>query len=111
MTQIGQYGADWRIIGGADVTGDGKADLLLRNTAKTYLAYWKMDGAVYQSSYAVPTPTTFELGTTGDYNGDGIGDLLWMDSSNRSVVMWLGNGLNFGNYVIGGIGAEWALQK
>jgi FG-GAP repeat len=57
-----------------------------------------MSGTQVASSTVIGNiPTNWTVVGTGDFNGDGFGDILWRDTSGNLAV-WLMNGAN----VIGG---------
>ena len=81
----------WSIVGQRDFNGDGKADLLWRDTTGN-IAIWFMNGTQVARPPASATfPTTWSVVGTGDFNGDGMGDILWQDTSGNLAV-WLMNG-------------------
>ena len=50
--------AQWQVAGNGDYDGDGKADILWRNTSSGQNWMYIMDGAMIQSSTAVNTVGT-----------------------------------------------------
>ena len=96
--------ASYSIAAISDFSGDGKADVLWRNTAGS-LIEWLMNGSVItQSSFVTaggtpvnPDPSWSFLGA-GDFNGDGMSDMLWRNASGE-IAEWQVNGT-----VIGGSG-------
>lgn len=84
-----KVGSGWntysKIIGGGDLTGDGRADLLARSTTG-YLYLYKGTG-----SATTPFASRIQLGTgwntynklaaTGDMDGDGRGDIVAVNST------------------------------
>lgn len=96
--------ASYSVAAISDFSGDGKADVLWRNTAGS-LIEWLMNGSVItQSSYVTaggtpvnPDPSWSFLGA-GDFNGDGMSDMLWRNASGE-IAEWQMNGT-----VIGGSG-------
>ena len=55
-------------------------------------------------------PTIWTIAQTGDYNGDGISDLLWRDSSGNTAI-WFMNGVTVASTaVVGNIPTVWMLQ-
>jgi hypothetical protein len=61
--------------------GDGKSDILLRDTSGN-VAIWLMNGAQVTQFVGVGTvPSAWTIVGTGDFNGDGKSDILWHDTS------------------------------
>jgi VCBS repeat protein len=89
--------ASYSIAAISDFSGDGKADVLWRNTAGS-LIEWLMSGSVItQSSFVTaggvpvnPDPSWSFLGA-GDFNGDGMSDMLWRNASGE-IAEWQVNG-------------------
>jgi len=92
--------SSWSIVGVGDFNGDGMADILLRNTNGS-LEEWIMNGSQVESAQpvtfqgkAVSLDSSWALATVGDFNGDGMADLMWRNSSgafaewtmNRAVI-------------------------
>jgi hypothetical protein len=88
----------WRIAGAGDFDGDGKSDLLWRNTSGS-LALWTLNGSTITGSGFVtsggapvnPDPNWTVAGV-GDFNGDGESDLIWRNTATNEVAAWLMNG-------------------
>ena len=89
--------ASYSVAAISDFSGDGKADVLWRNTSGS-LIEWLMNGSVIaQSSYVTaggvpvnPDPSWSFLGA-GDFNGDGMSDMLWRNTSGE-IAEWQMNG-------------------
>jgi len=85
-------GAAWHIAGLDDVNGDGRVDLLWRNDNGMVLNWLGQanggftDNAV--NSLANPG-TAWQIAATGDFNGDGLADILWRHDSGM-ILDWLG---------------------
>ncbi|KAM3097284.1 FG-GAP-like repeat-containing protein [Phormidesmis sp. 146-35] len=78
-----------------DLTGDGGADLLWRNTSTGDNVVWLMTGKdrqSFDSLFSSPALTSWTP-QTGDFNGDGITDIFWRDSFTRNGVT-SGSGTN-----------------
>jgi FG-GAP-like repeat len=77
-SQFGEPG--WRVEGVADFDGNGKTDLLWRNTVDGRLSAWFMNGtSATGTSPLTPsqTPDTdWHVEGVGDFNGDGKPDLI-----------------------------------
>jgi hypothetical protein len=89
--------ASYSVAAISDFSGDGKADVLWRNTSGS-LIEWLMNGSVItQSSFVTaggtpvnPDPSWSFLGA-GDFNGDGMSDMLWRNASGE-IAEWQVNG-------------------
>src|SRR5208282_1329720 len=71
----------WTIVGTGDFNGDGKSDILWRDTSGD-VAIWEMNGTTIlnpTATYVATVPTTWSIVGTGDFNGDGKADILWRD--------------------------------
>jgi glucose/arabinose dehydrogenase len=77
-----------------DFNGDGKPDLLWRNTATGEIKTWFMDGAALGSQASLPTVTgtQWHIVATGDFNGDGKPDLVWRNDTTGQNVVWFLDG-------------------
>ncbi|WNM62611.1 VCBS repeat-containing protein [Candidatus Nitrospira neomarina] len=97
----GKYGSAVRLIessgsagsAGQDLNGDGKADLVFRNTNGN-AAVWLLNGA------AAPLSTVslggvgsdWEVAGVGDTDADGNADIIWRNTTSGAVAVWLMNG-------------------
>ncbi|WP_424213360.1 FG-GAP repeat domain-containing protein [Streptomyces sp. BI20] len=86
-----QIGTGWQIynqlLGAGDFTGDGRADLLARNTAGELYIYAGTGNGTspLAAKVKIGTGWTFpKLTATGDITGDGLGDLFAVDSAGNS---------------------------
>jgi hypothetical protein len=105
ISAVGILGHDpnWRVSHTADLNGDGKADLLWRNTSGSVTA-WLMNGTSTISAAGILDDPYWSISHTADFNGDGKADLLWRNS-NGGVTIWFMNGLaNTG--AVGLLGAD-----
>ena len=84
----------WSIVGVGDFNGDGKPDILWRNTNGTN-AVWYMNGATFISAVFLPglNPASgWSIVGVGDFNGDGKPDILWRNTDGRNAI-WYMNGV------------------
>ncbi|MER5482002.1 FG-GAP-like repeat-containing protein [Streptomyces sp. NPDC002812] len=81
-----------------DLTGDGRADLLARESATGYLYLFAQDaGAVFKPRVKLPGgwKAYKQVVGAGDLNGDGHGDLLTVDAAN---TLWRIDGVGNGTF-------------
>ena len=87
-----------------DFNGDGMADVLVFRSSDGFVGQWLSDGvggwnyqpAVYMGGSPGAFPGAQIL--TGDFNGDGMTDVLVFRSSDGFVGQWLSNGAGGWNY-------------
>ena len=93
-----------------DFNGDGKADILWRDTSGA-VAIWLMNGTAVASTGILGTVTTdWTIVGVGDFNGDARADILWRHTSG-ALAVWLMNGTNvIGTSFPGGAGTSWQIQ-
>ena len=77
-----------------DFNGDGKADILLRDSSGNN-AIWLMDGTTQLSDSDIPfADNNLQVEGIIDFDGDGKSDLLWRNSSTGENSIWLMDGPN-----------------
>lgn len=83
---------DWKVAGAGDFNGDGRTDLLLRNT-NGWLTDWLGNASGGFTNNGANSSlfftTDWSIATVGDFNGDGISDLL-LRRTDGWVTDWLG---------------------
>ncbi len=84
---------DWVIQQVGDFNGDGKADILWRQTG-TGLVVDLADEWRSRESYAGGwnVAPDWVVQRVGDFNGDGKADILWRQTGTGVVSIWLMNG-------------------
>ena len=89
--------------------GDGTSDIIFRNVvASGATALWGVQGSSITSQSTIGfVDGTWTLATTGDFNGDGKSDLIWLHNDGVAVE-WQMNGASIGNAaVIGTLDPTW----
>ncbi len=91
----GPLGDAWERVFSTDFNADNMADLLWRNTSTHATSVWLMNG----TALLLPGPEiTCQRGhawiaeTAGDFNADGMADVLWRDTTTGSIAVGLMNG-------------------
>ena len=95
--------AAWTVAGVGDFNGDGKADILWRNTSTGIVTMWLMTGTTSVGWGLIVSDagnTAWTVAGVGDFNGDGKADILWQNTSTGMVTMWLMNGTSMTNWAI-----------
>jgi predicted outer membrane repeat protein len=80
-----------------DFNADGKSDLLFQNTDATP-QIWLMNGTSVISETSLPDPPVqWKIVGSGDFNGDGDADILWLNTINNAPAIWIMNGTTMVN--------------
>ncbi len=86
---------NWQIAGTGQFNGDGKWDLLWRNSFSGRNVVWTMDG-VNRLTGQFTTPDTqppdWQVAGTGDFDGDQKTDILWQRASDGFMTVWYMDG-------------------
>jgi Ca2+-binding RTX toxin-like protein len=87
---------NWNIVATGDFNGDGRDDLIFRETGGT-ITEWQASGSgftanVYENS---SMPNGSILAGTFDWNGDGRDDLMWRNDQSGTVSVWTSTGTGF----------------
>jgi FG-GAP-like repeat len=96
-----------------DYNGDGKSDILWRDTSGN-VAIWEMIGTSVlnpTAAFVGNVSTVWKIVGTGDFNADGKSDILWRDTSGN-VAIWEMNGtsvLNPTATFVGNVPTSWLI--
>lgn len=71
-----------------DVDGDGKADVLWRNSSTDADVIWKSANASTQQLMPAVTSLAWNIIDVGDFNADGKWDLYWRNRSTGANLIW-----------------------
>nr|MBP6796706.1 VCBS repeat-containing protein [Luteimonas sp.] len=95
MPTIGQFRATVVPLGNvrSDFDGDGKSDIIFRNSSNGQNVIWKSANHATQQQMAAVASQAWIIAGTGDFNGDGKVDVLWRNTSTGANSIWRG-GLN-----------------
>ncbi|WP_287129130.1 FG-GAP-like repeat-containing protein [Candidatus Cyanaurora vandensis] len=99
-------GSQWQLVGAADFTTDGQADLLWRNYTTGVNEVWQMDGYTYVATLPLLSNTdpAWQLAGAADFTGDGKPDLLWRNYQTGDNAVWELNGTTYVNaFLIGAV--------
>src|SRR5438552_17744271 len=80
--------------GRGDLDGDGKADILWRNSATGENYVYLMNGTAIASEGSLRTVAdqNWQIAGTGDFDGDGNADIVWRNAATGEDYIYLMNG-------------------
>lgn len=110
QTVIGNFGSDWQLVAAADINGDRTDDFIWRQVSgsSTNINIWYMRAGSVLSSATKTISSICTVSTTGDLNGDGAADIIFM-CADAGVHAWFGGGSNLSQVRLGGYGSGWAI--
>ena len=84
--------SDWTVYGVYDFTGDGVCDIMFRSklsSTEYAVGYYDMgdNGAFKTMGWGVTAE--WELADVGDFNGNGRADILWKNTTNGYLGLWM----------------------
>jgi plastocyanin len=71
-----------------DFNGDGRADILWRNSSTGSNAIWRSGSSGTPQAVTSVTNLAWTVAGSGDYNGDGRADILWRNTSTGGNIIW-----------------------
>jgi hypothetical protein len=85
----------WQVVGTPDLNGDGRSDLLWRNTVTGQVYGLILDNGdmVIHGMIHVEPDLAWKIVATGDYDGDGRSDILWRHETTGQLHMMRMDGL------------------
>ncbi len=86
---------NWQVAGIGDFNGDGKDDILWRNTATGENYVYPMDGLTIlgtEGYLRTVADLNWEIVGVGDFDGDGKADILWRNSATGQNYLYPMNG-------------------
>jgi hypothetical protein len=121
---IGTVPPPWTVAGVADFNGDGRSDILWRNTSTGQVAIWFMNGLTVTTAAVVGTvAASWSIAATGNFNTGGVhggnldrrqGALLWRDTATGAVAIWFFHGVNLtieSTANLGAVPTNWVIQN
>jgi subtilisin family serine protease len=85
----------WQVVGTGDFDGDGKADILWRNSATGQNYIYFMDGRTIRSSEGfirTVAEQSWSVAGVGDFDGDGKDDILWRNAATGETYVYFMDG-------------------
>jgi hypothetical protein len=107
----------WRVYSSRDFNFDGSADVLWHNFEKDLFTVWLMRGTeLLAPGPVIPGPpgVGWRAMTAGDFNHDGMADVLWHNQRTNEMSVWLMSGtalLAPGPPIPGPPGDGWLLSR
>jgi hypothetical protein len=114
VTNLGPVPVSWTIAGTGDFNGDGRSDIAWRNSNGD-TSIWLMTANARQVQVLSTAdlgfvPTSWNVAVTGDFNGDGLSDILWRNT-NGDTSVWFMNGTRVASTSgLGIVPISWVIQ-
>ena len=91
---------NWKIVGTGDFDGDGRADILWRNSSSGENYVYLMAGSAIKPTEGyvrTVADQSWQVAGIGDFDGDRKDDVLWRNSSTGENYIYFMNGLSIVN--------------
>ncbi len=88
---LGVSGVNWSPGGLGDFTGDGRADVFWHNDINGATGLWRTQAGAPAAWVGLPTVAEEwrpSVGSGEDLNGDGNGDVLWVNTVTNAIGFW-----------------------
>ncbi len=105
---LGTVPTNWSIVG-----DDSFGNIFWRDTAGD-VAIWQVNaGQVVAAAGIGNVPSNWKIAGLGDFNGDGVTDILWRDSNTGTVVIWfLSSAMAVqSTATVGVVGTTWSIAQ
>jgi Ca2+-binding RTX toxin-like protein len=97
QTALSRPGIGWLFEGRGDFNGDGQIDHLFRHIGTGENLVWYLDGSgsrIGSANLSIPfVDTGWNVAGVGDFNGDGVSDILWRHQTAGLTSLWQMNGV------------------
>lgn len=83
-------GRAWKVVGVADLDGDGADDVVWRESSAGAVTWWRMEGlrALSVGVLSNSVAATWLPEAAPDIDGDGRGDILWRRKADGAAIVW-----------------------
>jgi len=92
----------------SDFDGDGRSDILWRNTASGANTIWRSGSAAAQTA-VTPVSLGWRVVGLGDYNGDNRAHILWRNTGNGANVIWRSGSSGSQQAIVGVANPAWSV--